>query len=530
MNFEIAQETQKTPMGDVEVTLIVISNLIDPTLMKVLLDITEDEEFYNETVKKTPEYFFQFLDPILKKADGGNEALLGLACYLSDVFKDKIAQYNKMSDDGRVTFDHLNRLFTVGSRFVATVNGQLVGGIVHATRMESGMFGDKHFMVVGMNTLSTGKEFVQMEKSFCINQFGGLRHVKDLEVCPMSEADYHKLTERGRKFARYGLGTHYLAYDGEMFRNSQYGPVHFNATGRLMVDPVGFRMMNPNYERQYADHGKNVCNPEIPEELLFLAWPFISGWSSVQKRWGEIYVEGLKEIVYDEKAFDYLVLDPDVKQLCHALVTNVHHGFTDIISQKSGGAIFLLHGPPGTGKTLMCESISEVLHRPLYSVTVGEMGTSAEALEKRLAVILEVCRNWDAVILIDEADIFLEKRSDNDIERNAMVGIFLRLLERHQGVMFLTTNRAERLDEAFRSRISIIIQYDELNEGARLQVWRNLSTASKLDLPDEILARLSAEKINGRQIKNAIRMSMALAHSKKEPVTYDHLIKVIRMM
>lgn len=71
------------------------------------------------------------------------------------------------------------------------------------------------------------------------------------------------------------------------------------------------------------------------------------------------------------------------------------------------------------------------------SVSVGELGTSTIDLEERLREILEIASVWDAVVLIDEADIFLEKRGDEDIKRNALVGIFLRLLEYHQGVLFL---------------------------------------------------------------------------------------------
>jgi len=117
----------------------------------------------------------------------------------------------------------------------------------------------------------------------------------------------------------------------------------------------------------------------------------------------------------------------------------------------------LLHGPPGTGKTLTAEAISELLRKPLYSVSVGELGTTIHELEDKLRGILEVACVWDAVVLLDEADIFLEQRSDNNIQRNAMVGIFLRLLEYHSGVMFLTTNRVKRFDEAFHSRISIAL-------------------------------------------------------------------------
>lgn len=123
------------------------------------------------------------------------------------------------------------------------------------------------------------------------------------------------------------------------------------------------------------------------------------------------------------------MLAPERKVLIKSLVKNYQGSFKDIIGGKGGGCIFLLHGPPGTGKTLTAEAISELLRKPLYSVTVGELGTTINELEDKLRNILEVACYWDAVILLDEADIFLEQRSDNDIHRNAMVGIFLRLLE-----------------------------------------------------------------------------------------------------
>merc|ERR1711998_805045 len=95
------------------------------------------------------------------------------------------------------------------------------------------------------------------------------------------------------------------------------------------------------------------------------------------------------------------------------------------------------------------------------------MGTE---LEKSLREILEVASAWNAVVLLDEADIFLEKRSENDVARNAMVGIFLRLLEYHQGVLFLTTNRVKSFDSAFHSRISVALKYPDLDPAQRQQV------------------------------------------------------------
>ena len=78
---------------------------------------------------------------------------------------------------------------------------------------------------------------------------------------------------------------------------------------------------------------------------------------------------------------------------------------------------------------MTAESIAELLKRPLYSVAIGELGTTPDKLEDKLRDILDMASRWNAVILLDEADVFLEKRADNDIHRNAMVGVFLRLLE-----------------------------------------------------------------------------------------------------
>lgn len=62
-------------------------------------------------------------------------------------------------------------------------------------------------------------------------------------------------------------------------------------------------------------------------------------------------------------------------------------------------------------------------------VNIGELGSEPYELEHKLKSILEICYAWDAVLLLDEADIFMEQRAENDIKRNAMVGIFIRLLE-----------------------------------------------------------------------------------------------------
>lgn len=79
---------------------------------------------------------------------------------------------------------------------------------------------------------------------------------------------------------------------------------------------------------------------------------------------------------------------------------------------------------------------------------------------------------WDAVILLDEADVFMAERHPQDIARNELVSIFLRELEYFRGIIFLTTNLYDTIDSAFRSRVSLHLLFRPLTAEARLSVWR----------------------------------------------------------
>src|SRR3954463_7894470 len=79
---------------------------------------------------------------------------------------------------------------------------------------------------------------------------------------------------------------------------------------------------------------------------------------------------------------------------------------------------------------------------------------------------------WDAVILLDEADVFMAERHPQDIARNELVSIFLRELEYFKGIIFLTTNLYDTIDKAFRSRVSLHLLFNALSADARLSIWR----------------------------------------------------------
>src|SRR5271154_2402284 len=104
-------------------------------------------------------------------------------------------------------------------------------------------------------------------------------------------------------------------------------------------------------------------------------------------------------------------------------------------------------------------------------VCAGDLGTNAELLERNLVEITSLAHKWGAIILIDEADVYLAERSLQDILRNGLVSVFLRHLEYFQGIMFLTTNRLTTFDDAFQSRIHFAMKFGILTKQAKTKIW-----------------------------------------------------------
>ena len=77
-------------------------------------------------------------------------------------------------------------------------------------------------------------------------------------------------------------------------------------------------------------------------------------------------------------------------------------GFDDFVQGKGQGLIINLFGPPGVGKTLSAEATSERVHRPLYVVGGGDLGTKAAELDESLERVFDIATSWKAIVLIDE--------------------------------------------------------------------------------------------------------------------------------
>lgn len=259
----------------------------------------------------------------------------------------------------------------------------------------------------------------------------------------------------------------------------------------------------------------------------------VRGYALKSKQWLSFFVDVVNEIEFNSSAFANLVLPADQKELILAFAMSqvkFKDDFDDVISGKGKGIIMLLSGGPGIGKTLTAESVAETMKVPLYMMSAGDLGIRSHEVEINITNILEMVAKWNAVLLLDECDVFLEARSKHDLERNKIVSIFLRTLEYYEGILFLTTNRVEDMDPAFQSRIHISMEYPGLDKEARKQVWQNfLKRGIENELSEKEVGMLAEVDINGRQIKNVLKTGQLLARHKGVKLRYEHLRTVLNV-
>ncbi|KAG7290976.1 hypothetical protein NEMBOFW57_000983 [Staphylotrichum longicolle] len=353
-----------------------------------------------------------------------------------------------------------------------------------------------------------------------------------------------------------------------------------------MVDPIQFalsqgkerRVLGPGVQHPSGPHKICTCetcqeviyrhaakpkfsdyikvNPLIVESLTdhqyFLCDQMVEAFLFKIRSWQYLHVDGFREPTFDSGLFENLVLKNSTKEFIKNLtqmyirdssqpplhgekgfnkVTQVHNSprrrkadatwSADFVEGKGEGLTILLHGRPGV------ECIADFTERPLLSLTCSDIGVKPENIEANLLSWFKAAENWGAIMLIDEADIYMEQRQVQDIERNHLVAGFLRALEYYKGILFLTTNRVGTFDEAFMSRIHIQIHYPEFEDEERDRLWN--AFFQKLEDDRETTMRITqsakdyvqsqelrALKWNGREIRNAFQVAVALAEAKNQ--------------
>lgn len=294
--------------------------------------------------------------------------------------------------------------------------------------------------------------------------------------------------------------------------------------------------------------------------------PFAYGFCLDTKQWGKFFVDNLSPPAWKQDALDSLVISEGRKRVIRSLVSshfetpisgvlNSNADPRDEPSTKGAGLVFLLHGVPGCGKTLTAELVAEHTHRPLMNISTGELGSWEHRVAIELKRLLTYAAIWRAVVLIDEADVFLEARKigtgatagKDALKQNALVAVFLRQLEYFKGIIFLTSNRVGVFDPAIRSRIHLALQYDAPGSQIRRELWRKKvkdisesstksgngakdASVSAVDIDmDALLAEVDKIPMNGREISNTVNTACTLARDENAPLRVEHILTLVQL-
>ncbi|KAF8526674.1 P-loop containing nucleoside triphosphate hydrolase protein [Hysterangium stoloniferum] len=522
-------------------------DIISPVLCDVLKQINTGVEGLNlnrSQATADPNLFFHSQEGLkaryeeeMSKERPDESMISDISLALQFIEEDQggnIADFGQLVSHGEITYDLLWALFPPNTvaYYYHEMTEQDVLVIVRSVKYRQ-HYGGSYLEVTADCIRDDGKMFglaKDMDQKIVI--FSGSRKIQDLSIFPLKyhpkadEIKEHSIS-RGKRFLEM-KGACYHEISGPAMKEIQLMKgadgqedvkrLKFNTYGRVMIDPVAFRTFEPNCTYNFPVH-KRMEREDVSDEDLSICTPILLGFCFGVKMWGGFAIDNLEAVVWGDEAFHSLVLGEQQKNLIHALV-NQHKRrsslFDDVVVGKGKGLIGLFSGGPGCGKTLTAEAIAEITQRPLYTISAGELGTEVTEVDKNLTKILELSRTWNAVLLLDEAEVYLQKRNSTDVSRNALVSIFLRQLEYYQGILILTTNLIANCDPAFESRIHFSLYYPELDFDSRMSIWKTFfkQVAKSGAMPiisEEDVEHLAKRAMNGRQIRNIISNAQALA-------------------
>ncbi|CAN8103121.1 unnamed protein product [Discula destructiva] len=456
---------------------------------------------------------------------------------LSSEFSEVEEAMVDMKKNGVITFAHLWTIFPPGTVVFNRQDNQDRALRLQTSRYGVDQNNLPVFWLTASYVDFDGQKFGTQKLNVSISSFEGTRPINSLTSFPIElHNDYkqvkERLIERGVRVEALA-GSCFTNYNGIGWRNGLQGNKEkYTVKGRIVIDPFGFNKFEPDFavyvtplnaavatispgivvnqplpprggrSRTYHLPPHLDAYPYIPDsddggmpadgffddeehapkrlaltdEQKLICTPLVRGYALKEKKWLHFFVNAVSVISFNDHAFSSLNLPKNQKDLILGFTSvkqSYRSQFDDVIEGKGKGIIILLSGPPGVGKTLTAESVAEQMKVPLYIMAAGDLGLDPRSVEARLQDVMSMCSRWGAILLLDEADIFLEERSLHELERNKLVSIFLRVLEYYEGIMFLTTNRVQTFDAAFQSRIHISLEYPELDKPARKKIWQD---------------------------------------------------------
>jgi hypothetical protein len=194
----------------------------------------------------------------------------------------------------------------------------------------------------------------------------------------------------------------------------------------------------------------------------------------------------------------------------------------------------LFAGPPGTGKTMAAEVVAADLDLDLYKIDLSQVVSKyIGETEKNLRQIFDGAAQAHAILLFDEADALLGKRSAvkdaHDRYANTEIAYLLQKMEEYEGITVLTTNLRQNMDEAFTRRMRFVVEFPFPDVAAREGIWRRAwpqATPMAADIDPVLLAQRF--KLAGGSIRNITLTAAFLAAQHDAPVSMALVLESTR--
>lgn len=200
---------------------------------------------------------------------------------------------------------------------------------------------------------------------------------------------------------------------------------------------------------------------------------------------------------------------------------------------RTQGVRALLTGPSGTGKTMAARILAAELGMDLYRVDLASViNKYIGETEKNLHRVLSRAESLDVVLLLDEGDALLGRRTEvksaNDRYANLETNYLLQRLEHYRGILLITTNLRDGIDSAFQRRMDVVVPFFAPQADERRDIFdRHLPANHAVDAAflDNVAARC---RLTGGQIRNAILSAASLALDRDEPLSNAHIQRAVR--
>lgn len=192
------------------------------------------------------------------------------------------------------------------------------------------------------------------------------------------------------------------------------------------------------------------------------------------------------------------------------------------------GVRALLQGPSGTGKTLAARLLGAALRMDVYRVDLSAVVNKyIGETEKNMARVFALAEELDVILLFDEGDALLARRTSvatsNDRYANLETNYLLQRVEDYQGILLVTTNAGDLIDGAFQRRMDVVVTFRSPEPGERWAIWQ-LHLPADHAVEPSLLAEVAGRcQLSGGQIRNAVLHASLLALEEDGPLRSQHL-------